>query len=268
MLRLLPGRGRPDHVQTAHALLDGLRPHYIEPSSPDQGGFHEGFSDVVALLSILSDERIVETILTREKVMSAGQKLVAKKQLGADALRRSTLLGLAECMGETLPNGAATTLRQSVTLVPTPKWLDDPAFAEPHRRGEIPVAAVLNAFIEVWRHRLKGLGEIRRGYLDASRVVEDGATAASHLLTMCIRALDYAPPIDLQFSDYLSSRAIRSAFRRRRSKASSVSCESFSARSAIASPIRIKISSHQISGNVSRPVRPLCLEWGVSREIA
>ncbi|MEL1263790.1 hypothetical protein [Pseudoxanthomonas putridarboris] len=191
--------------ETAHALLDGLRPRYIDPSSPDQGGFHEGFSDIVALLSILSDERIVETILTREKVMAAGQKLVSRKQLGARELRRSALLGLAECMGETLPNGAATALRRSASLTPTPKWMDDPEFAEPHRRGEILVAAVLNAFIEVWRHRLEGLGEIRRGYLDAARVVEDGATAASHLLTMCIRALDYAPPTDLQYSDYLSA---------------------------------------------------------------
>lgn len=191
--------------ETAHALLDGLRPRYIDPSSPDQGGFHEGFSDIVALLSILSDQRIVQTILTREKVIAAGQKLVAKQQLGARELRRSTLLGLAQCMGDTLPNGSATALRQSVKRAPSPKWLDDPEFAEPHCRGEILVAAVLNAFIDVWRNRLKGLGEIRRGYLDAARVVEDGATAASHLLTMCIRALDYSPPTDLQFSDYLSA---------------------------------------------------------------
>jgi len=191
--------------ETAHALLDGLRPRYIDPSSPDQGGFHEGFSDIVALLSILSDERIVKAVLTREKVMAAGQKLVAKDQLGARELRRSALLGLAECMGETLPNGSAAALRRSVKLTPSPRWLDDPAFAEPHSRGEILVAAVLNAFIDVWRNRLKGLGEIKRGYLDAARVVEDGATAASHLLTMCIRALDYAPPTDLQFGDYLSA---------------------------------------------------------------
>jgi hypothetical protein len=191
--------------ETTHALLDGLRPHYIEPSSPDQGGFHEGFSDIVALLSILSDRRVVEAVLTREKVISAGQKLVAKKHLDSEALRNSTLLGLAESMGKSLHHGAAAALRQSAALEPSHEWLDDPAFAEPHRRGEILVAAVLNAFIEVWRDRLKGLGEIRRGYLDASRVVEDGATAASHLLTMCIRALDYAPPTDLQFSDYLSA---------------------------------------------------------------
>ncbi|MBX3724504.1 MAG: hypothetical protein KF823_01125 [Xanthomonadales bacterium] len=191
--------------ETAHALLDGLRPRYIDPSSPDQGGFHEGFSDIIALLSILSDRRIVEAVLTQEKIIRKGRKLVPKGKLEARALRRSTLTGLAECMGSPLPNGAATALRQSAKLRPDPALLDDPGFAEPHRRGEILVAAVLNAFIEVWRSRLRGLGEIEKGHLDAERVVEEGATAASHLLTMCIRALDYAPPTDLQFGDYLSA---------------------------------------------------------------
>lgn len=191
--------------ETAHALLDGLRPRYIDPSSPDQGGFHEGFSDIIALLSILSDKRIVDAVLVQEKLMAKGQKLVAKKDLSADALRKSTLLGLAQSMGSALPNGSAQALRQSAKLKPHPRWLTDPEFSEPHRRGEILVAAILNALIEVWRERLQGLGEIRKGYLDANRVVEEGATAASHLLTMCIRALDYAPPTDLQYSDYLSA---------------------------------------------------------------
>ncbi len=191
--------------ETAHALLDGLRPRYIDPSSPDQGGFHEGFADIIALLSILADKRIVEAVLTAEGVMAQSRKLVARKKLSAEALRQSTLLGLAECMGSPMPNGSAEALRRSVKLKPHPKWLDDPEFAEPHRRGEILVAAILNAFIGVWRHRLEGLGEIKPGYLDAARVVEEGATAASHLLTMSIRALDYAPPTDLQFSDYLSA---------------------------------------------------------------
>jgi hypothetical protein len=36
-------------------------------------------------------------------------------------------------------------------------------------------------------------------------VRDEGARVAGHLLTMAIRALDYCPPTDLTFSDYLSA---------------------------------------------------------------
>ena len=43
------------------------------------------------------------------------------------------------------------------------------------------------------------------GYLNRARVVEEGAGVADYLLTMTIRALDYAPPTDLEFCDFLSA---------------------------------------------------------------
>jgi hypothetical protein len=74
---------------------------------------------------------------------------------------------------------------------------------EPHRRGEVLVAAVMDAFLNVWVRRLRPY--VRNGALDRSRAVEEGAAVADRLLTICIRALDYCPPTDLQFGDFASA---------------------------------------------------------------
>lgn len=49
--------------ETAHALLDGLRPSYMLPTSVDTMAFHEGFADIIALLQQLTfQEALLETI--------------------------------------------------------------------------------------------------------------------------------------------------------------------------------------------------------------
>lgn len=191
--------------ETTHALLDGLRPRYIDPSSPDQAGFHEGFADLVALLSVLSQSELIETVLEGAGVLKGGRKLVDPAQIDVKFLKQSALLGLAEQMGDAIPNGAATALRRSVLLTPNTRWQDDPDYEEPHQRGEILVAAVMNALLAVWSERNRALSSTGGGLIDGARVIEEGATAARNLLTMCLRALDYAPPTDLQFGDFLSA---------------------------------------------------------------
>lgn len=188
--------------ETTHALVDGLREHYTDPSSPEQAGFHEGFADVVALLSVFSLRAVVEALLDLD---SPGSKSVAREKLTPEALRNSVLLGLAEEMGQEMSGVRGQALRRSVALTPSTKYIKMAEFSEPHRRGEIFVAAMLNAFLNVWVARLKSLGEVSKGYIDRERVVEEGADAAEQLLTMSIRALDYAPPTDLEFCDFLSA---------------------------------------------------------------
>jgi len=67
------------------------------------------------------------------------------------------------------------------------------------------VAAVLNAFLTAWVKRLEALGQVAPGRLDRGRVVEEGSMIADYLLTMVIRALDYLPPVNLEFCDFLSA---------------------------------------------------------------
>lgn len=196
--------------ETTHGLLDGLRGRFTDPSSPDQAGFHEGFSDVVALLSVFSLHDVVKSVLDR----SLGDKarpsqthagLVHEKFLSLEAMRTSVLLGLAKQMGEEMSAIRGQALRRSVNLLPEELIRDPEGFREPHRRGEILVAAMLNAFLGVWRRRLDSLGKIQGKFFDRERVAEEAADAADYLLTMSIRALDYTPPVHLELADFLSA---------------------------------------------------------------
>ena len=189
--------------ETTHALLDGLRDRYTDPSSPEQAGFHEGFGDIVALLSVFSLPKVVETLIDLGPPRRNPDR-IAEEFLTLEALRKSMLLGLAKEMGQELSAVRGSVLRRSVDLEPSRDYIKQKEFEEPHRRGEILVAAVLNAFLSVWVKRLEALGDIK-GTFDRGRVVEEGATIADYLLTMVIRALDYAPPVNLEFCDFLSA---------------------------------------------------------------
>jgi len=189
--------------ETTHALLDGLRSRYNELSSPDQAAFHEGFADVVALLSVFRLREVID--LAFEHSVPGLKGLIPVSELSPGKLRASTLFGLAEQMGDEMDALRRSALRQSVALRPQDIDLGAAEFQEPHRRGEVFVAAMLGTFINVWTRRLRPLLSPGVRYLDRARVVEEGASAADHLLTMAIRAIDYAPPVDLLFSDYFSA---------------------------------------------------------------
>ena len=196
--------------ETCHAIIDGLRHHFMTPSSPDQAAFHEGFSDIVALLSVFALPDVVLALLDRpaggEKgLIQSPDGLIEKSSVTMDALKRSVLLGLAEQMGQELSAVRGQALRQSAMLSPAKSYLKDPAYMEPHRRGEILVAAVMNAFVRVLSDRLRGLGTVDEHYLNRDRVAEEAADCADYLLTMSIRALDYVPPVHLNFRDFLSA---------------------------------------------------------------
>ena len=51
--------------ETTHALIDGIRKRFMDPSSPDQAAFHEGLADAIALLSVFAMRNIVETVIER-----------------------------------------------------------------------------------------------------------------------------------------------------------------------------------------------------------
>jgi hypothetical protein len=191
--------------ETTHALIDALRERYLDPSSPDQAAFHEGFADVIAILSVFSQPEMVRMLVAPPSKTGGGSALIGKDDVSVDALKKSALFGLAEQMGKEIQGSRGGPLRQSTLLAADPKLLNTPQFQEPHRRGEILVAAVLNGFINVWAARIQNLGVPGQQSYAVVRVAEQGADIAEALATMWIRALDYMPPVHLEFGDALSA---------------------------------------------------------------
>lgn len=190
--------------ETTHALLDGLRELFTDPSSPDQAAFHEGFADVVAILSIF---QLPETIrhLVAQAPRTAAARLVPRKFLTDENFVRDTLLSIGKEFGASLYSIPGRSLRASYTTAPDPAAYGSAEWLEAHRRGELVVAAMLRAFVLVWQARLQALGVGGVGDLDRDRVIEEGVAAAEHLLNVAIRGIDYTPPVHLTFGDYLSA---------------------------------------------------------------
>jgi hypothetical protein len=185
--------------ETTHAILDGLRSRFDTPGLPDQAGFHEGFADIVGLLSILAAHESIAHVL------GGTTTRVDAKEVTFDALRHSVLVTIGREFGNALHRNRGGGLRRSVALKPTVAWKDaaNREWEEPHRRGEILVAAVLHTFLQMWTGRLDALRQA--GTLDRARTAEEGAAAARHLLEMVIRAIDYCPPVEFEFEDFLAA---------------------------------------------------------------
>lgn len=191
--------------ETTHALLDALRERYMDPSSPDQAAFHEGFADVIALLSVFAQREVIEYLLLEGNEPGRNERLVSASQMKFEALKNSTLFALAEEMGSELEGVRGRPLRESAKLVASPLLKDQPFYLEPHNRGELFVAAVMQGFIQVWSDRVIGSAPPGQQAFPVSRVAEEGAHIADTLVTMWIRAIDYMPPVHLQFGDALSA---------------------------------------------------------------
>ncbi|MGE5503308.1 MAG: hypothetical protein ACM31L_02690 [Actinomycetota bacterium] len=198
--------------ETTHAVLDSLRRHFAEPTGPDTLAFHEAFADIVALFLHFSVEDAVFDTIRRtggQLFKSALDPLVAGggKDIRAQMRRENPLVGLAQQFGHGL--GRRKALRQALGEEPDPKRLAE--VTEPHDRGAILVAAVFDAFFTAYVNRTRDLMRLAATgsygpelHHDlARRLTAEATKTASHFLDICIRAIDYCPPVDIRFGEFL-----------------------------------------------------------------
>jgi hypothetical protein len=193
--------------ETTHALLDGMHRSFVEATNPDMQAFHEAFADTVAMFQHFTNPELVRHQVAQTRGDLRGQE--------------NALGQLASEFGRT--TGKRTALRDAIGKYnpETRRWepaIPDPGdyenAQEPHERGAILVAAVFDAFLSIYETRTAdllrlatgGSGVLPLGALHpdlVGRLSEEVAKAAAHVLGMCIRALDYCPPNDLTFGEYL-----------------------------------------------------------------
>lgn len=190
--------------EVTHALLDGLRPLYERISHPDQAAFHEGFADVIALLSVFHQPEIVAAAL--QKLPDPREDgFIDGAQLTPSILSQSFLGGLAQELGASLEPFHNRPLREALAFdYASYQALPEEERNETYTRAAVFVAAVMRAFFDVWAARVEPIIGTQSRLANQGRVVEEGCTAARHLMTMLIRAIDYLPPTDLTFRQFLS----------------------------------------------------------------
>jgi hypothetical protein len=191
--------------ETTHALLDGMHGKFIEPTHPDCLAFHEAFADMVALFQHFSFPDVV-----RGQIAKTRGNLEEQSLLGELAQEVGRALGhygaLRDAIGERDESGKWRPQK------PDPSKMD--TVKEPHARGAILVAAVFDAFLSIYKSRVadllriasSGSGILAPGAIHpdlVNRLANEAAKSAEHVLLMCIRALDYCPPVDITFGDYL-----------------------------------------------------------------
>jgi hypothetical protein len=192
--------------EVTHALLDGVHPRFTEPTHPDVLAFHEGFADIVALFQRFSYPGQLREVIARARGDLASDNLLGQL---AQQFGKSTGRGhaLRDAIGSVDPKSGKWKLN-----VPDPRRLRRER--EPHGRGSILVAAIFGAFLTVYRARTAdlyriatdGTGVLRDGAIHpdlSARLADEASRCAHAILKMCVRAIDYCPPVDIRFGDYL-----------------------------------------------------------------
>ena len=192
--------------ETTHALLDGVHPRFNEPTNPDVHAFHEAFADIVALFQHFTYPTVLESQIRRTRGDLDSENLLGQL---AQQFGRATGRGMA--LRDALGGKDPATGRWK-PRTPDPQALD--ATLGPHARGAILVAAVFRAFVLIYRARTadlfriatQGTGKLPDGEIHpdlTARLAQEAARCADRVLQMCIRAIDYCPPVDITFGGFL-----------------------------------------------------------------
>jgi hypothetical protein len=191
--------------EMTHAILDGIHCRMIEPTNEDSLAFHEAFADLVAIFQHFTLPGVLEHQIQKTRGDLSTENLLAKL---AVQFGRATKSGSA--LRDAL--GGDDAKQEWQRNQPDPSRIQETF--EPHARGAIVVAAVFDAFLTLYQSHTAdllriasgGTGILEHGALHpdlVGRLAEEARRVAQRICNICLRALDYLPPVDVNFGDYL-----------------------------------------------------------------
>lgn len=181
--------------ETAHAIVDRLRPGFNQVTNHDMLAFHEAFADLVAIFQHFKIEQVLVDAINEHK---------------ADLTSAEAISGLARQFG--FASAQKAPLRSALSTVPDPAALR--TTFEPHARGVILVQAVFDAYRTTYLTKVQDLLRLASGgsgVLQAgrphpdlvNRLAGEASGTARLFFDRCVQAFTYLPPVDVTFGDFL-----------------------------------------------------------------
>jgi len=162
------------HHEFGHAILDGIRPLFIEAVTPETAAFHEFVGDLTAILIALRNTPF------RHQLIEA---------TGGDISKESTLTGVAEQFGKHVQNKPyLRSARNKLTMA------DVAGDQRPHYMSQVLTGAMFDIIIKLSKHYLD-----KR---DDATVPQAFWNTIQRMQFMALQPLDLLPPVDVTFKDY------------------------------------------------------------------
>lgn len=156
-----------------HAVLDGIRPHFIEALEPQTAAFHEFVGDLTAILMAFRNNDL------RKRLANA---------TGGDLTKATAISDIAEQFGQVVSNRPyLRTARSPVTMA------EVAGEQRPHRLSEVLTATVFDMMLDLVKHYAARPGSTPAGTF---------ADTVQRMQIMAVQALDLLPPVDVTFRDY------------------------------------------------------------------
>ena len=181
------GSGEVVAHEAGHAILDGLRPDYLGTWSPDPGGFHESFGDIVAMLVALQDDDAVARLV---------------EETGGDLSKPNSLAFLGEELGNAINHSEGRNVTggpYTRNAINTFKWADPSTL--PERGGPDELGSEVHSWSRLWTGAFYDVlkGVVDRGLAAGQTPAEALRGAGSEALEMYGHLLKAAPHGDFTY---------------------------------------------------------------------